>query len=626
MEFVGRWQPPGARMVNGVSVFGNFAYIGAGDSLEIIDISDPRNPTWAGGYVTGGSVYGVQLLGSHAFAAVFGGGVQAGGGLQIIDVRHPQTPERVGGVTNGDTYELDVVGQHAYVADFYRGFEIYDVSDPTRPNMVARFSPGGNPHGIRVLGRFAYVAAHFGGLMIVNVENPAQPVLVGSFSNGGETWDIDVAGNYAFLADIYQGLVVVDISDPVQPRQIAALPTQGHPTSVRVAAGRVFVTDYDGGIQVIDVADSARPALVGSLQLIGSTRALDVAGSYAYVAASEEGLVILRITERPLGISQQPLNRTVETGQSAVFTANAVSVAPFTYQWQKEGSVLQDGGRVTGATTSTLVISNAMASDQGCYTLAVSNAFGMVASSNACLTVVSGLREALDDPNLVWNTSGTRAWSLQFDESHDGLDAAEGGPLQAGIIADQDSITTSVTGPGTLSFWWRLEDAECFELSFQVGTDRLATIGPWITGATNWESQTVRIPAGAQDLKWVFQTFCGDGSPPGRAWLDEVKYTPAPALAIPKQTAESLTIEVTGSAGTRVQAEFSTDLVSWAPVPLPQLTLEDGRGVLQVPKSGSKAFFRMVTVQFNRGSRVEKGPSPGGAKEMSGATSRLCRP
>jgi len=95
---------------------------------------------------------------------------------------------------------------------------------------------------------------------------------------------------------------------------------------------------------------------------------------------------------------------------------------------------------------------------------------------------------------------------------------------------------------------------------------------------------------------WVVQTFCGCDSPSGRAWLDEVKYTPAPALAIPNQKGDSLTIEVTGPADKSVQAEFSTDLVSWVPLPLAQLTLEDGRSVLQVPKPDSNAFYRVVTV------------------------------
>jgi len=596
MEFVGRWQPPDARMVNGVSVVGDLAYIGTGDSLEIIDISDPRNPTWAGHYVTDGLVYSVQVVGNHAFLAVLGRDDSIGRGLQIIDVSNPQMPVRIGGVRKGDTSDLEVVGQYAYVADYHQGLEIYNVSNPTNAVMVARLSFGGNPEDIRVLGGFAYLAGQFGGLSIVNIENPAQPFLAGSFRDGGATWDVDVAGNYAFLANIYNGLVIVDVSNPTEPRHVATLASKGHPTGVHVVQSRVFVTDYDGGVQVIDVSAPARPVLVGSLPMSGSSRAVDVVGSYAYVADSTGGLDILNIAERPLGISEQPNSRQVETGQTAVFIANAVSVAPFTYQWRTEGSNLADGGRISGATTSTLVISNAMASDQGCYSAVVSNAFGAVASSNACLTVVPGLREALDDTNQVWNTSGTRPWRLQFAETHDGADAAEGGPLQAGIVGEANSISTRVVGPGQLSFWWKLEDAECFQLSLQLGAGPLATIGPWNSGATNWESQTVTIPAGAQDLKWVFQTFCGCDSPSGRAWLDEVEYTPAPALTIPNQKGDALTLEVTGPMGTNVQAEISTNLLSWTPLASPRLTLANGRGVLQVPKPDSKAFYRVVIV------------------------------
>jgi len=215
------------------------------------------------------------------------------------------------------------------------------------------------------------------------------------------------------------------------------------------------------------------------------------------------------------------------------------------------------------------------------------------AQTNASLQ----LREALDDTNLVWSTSGTAAWGLQFDETHDGADAAQGGPLQAGVVGVVSGIGTSVIGPGTLSFWWKIEDTNCFELNFSVGTNGVATNGPWPSGSTNWEQQIFRIPPGSQNLTWVFQTMCGDGSPPGSAWLDEVKYIPdGPALAVLSHNSDSLSVEVTGSAGIRVQAEFSMDLLSWAPFPLAQLTLEDGRGVLQVPKSGSKAFYRVITV------------------------------
>src|SRR5690349_16525533 len=128
-------------------------------------------------------------------------------------------------------------------------------------------------------------------------------------------------------------------------------------------------------------------------------------------------------------------------------------------------------------------------------------------------------------------------------------------------------------------------------MSLRAGTNELASIDPSTMGATNWELQTVSIPSGPQDLTWVFNTMCGDGSPPGRAWLDEVDFMPDKhALGVPRETGEGLTLEVTGSSGTRVQAEISTNLLEWAPIPAAQVTLENGRGVLQIPKPDSSAF------------------------------------
>ena len=156
------------------------------------------------------------------------------------------------------------------------------------------------------------------------------------------------------------------------------------------------------------------------------------------------------------------------------------------------------------------------------------------------------LREALDDTNLVWTTSNTidPCWRLQCTETHDGVDAAECG-LQAGVVGALSSIATSVLGPGELSFWWKTEDTNCFELSFSVGTNVVARNGPETSGSTNWEQQVFTIPPGPQNLTWLFQTWCGDGSPLGRAWLDEVKYmTERPALAVLAHNSGSLTVEV----------------------------------------------------------------------------------
>ncbi len=526
LELVGRWRPS--------SGGSDYAFLGSGpNGLEIINVADPTNPARVSGIPTGGSAYGVKLIGSDAFVADYGKG------LQIFDVSDVRSPQPIAGdASGGFSYGLDVVNGYAFLGDFFGGLKIYDVNVRSNPVLLVTLPIEGNPSGVRLLGDYAYVADWFGGLKIVNIANKVAPSLVGAWNDNGEIWGVDVSGGFSFLASHYRGLDVIDITDPSRPRLAATFSTKGYPTSVRVVGTRVFLTDYDGAVQVIDVAQPEQPILVGSLRTTGIARAVEVAGRYAYVAVGEEGLLILCVTEWPIGVSEQPIDLQVQTGQTAVFSAAAVSVSPFAYRWQKDGADLTDDGRIAGATNSTLAITNAMAGDRGCYSLTVSNAYGSVVSSNACLSVVPGLREALDDTNLVWSTwsiFGNGLWRLQFAVTHDGVDAAQSGPLQAGIIAEQSSLATTVSGPGTLSFWWKLEDTTCFQLSFFAGMDLLANNGPWGFGAADWEQRAFRIPSGPQKLLWVFETFCGDGSPPGSAWLDEVKYTPDEPPLITKQ-------------------------------------------------------------------------------------------
>ncbi|MFM7478028.1 MAG: DUF4347 domain-containing protein, partial [Microcystis aeruginosa] len=65
----------------GVTVVGNYADA-VGDTLEIIDISNPSNPTFKGNYdISEGQ--DVQIVGNYAYVA------DADSGLQIIDISNP---------------------------------------------------------------------------------------------------------------------------------------------------------------------------------------------------------------------------------------------------------------------------------------------------------------------------------------------------------------------------------------------------------------------------------------------------------------------------------------------------------------------------------------------------------
>lgn len=66
-------------------------------------------------------------------------------------------------------------------------------------------------------------------------------------------------------------------------------------------------------------------------------------------------------------------NESVATGQTFVFDYSGRSHSTDTKQWAKEGSPLTDGGRISGATTDTLTITNVEAGDAGEYTLELTN-------------------------------------------------------------------------------------------------------------------------------------------------------------------------------------------------------------------------------------------------------------
>ena len=101
--------------------------------------------------------------------------------------------------------------------------------------------------------------------------------------------------------------------------------------------------------------------------------------------------------------TNQPRNIVTNAGASLVWAITAVSASPVSYQWQKDGLDLTDGGRFLGTRTSALLLSNALTSDSGTYSLVVSNAAGLLRRPVAGLTVLDPFltSQPLDQSSLV---------------------------------------------------------------------------------------------------------------------------------------------------------------------------------------------------------------------------------
>ena len=120
----------------------------------------------------------------------------------------------------------------------------------------------------------------------------------------------------------------------------------------------------------------------------------------------------------------QPVSFNTNLASTAQFLASVSGTSPLTYFWQKGlgGSFtnLANAGRIAGAATNALMISNVAFSDDGFYQLVVTNIAGSVTSSAAYLNVVSAtpLITAAGDPISIYNGSSPAA--EQVPEAIDG--------------------------------------------------------------------------------------------------------------------------------------------------------------------------------------------------------------
>ena len=224
----------------------------------------------------------------------------------------------------------------------------------------------------------------------------------------------------------------------------------------------------------------------------------------------------------PPAITSEPASSTVYEGDTATMVVGATSSLTASYRWFFQGSQL------AGYTKSSLILTGVTTNQAGPYFATVSNAFGAVTSQVATLTVVPTvpLPIALNATNLNWITDGNANWHGLTDVSHDGVAAA-----QTCCITDSGHtrVATSVTGPGTLSFWWKVSSQTNSDyLTFSMNGAAQATI----SGEVDWQQQTYYLPSGTIALQWNYAKDGSGSDGLDRAWLDQVTYTSGPTTPL----------------------------------------------------------------------------------------------
>jgi hypothetical protein len=217
-------------------------------------------------------------------------------------------------------------------------------------------------------------------------------------------------------------------------------------------------------------------------------------------------------------VTVQPWARTAFRGTATTFVAKAVGAPPLSYQWRFRGM------DIPSATADTLTLIGLDFSQSGAYQLQVTNGYGLTKTLNAKLVVTIPLGEALDATNLPWTSSGSALWFGQPDDSVDGLGAARSGAIGN---SQETILQTSITGPGQLSWWWKVTSEPVFDfLQMRLGS----VVQAAISGEVGWEQRTMRIPSGAQTVQWRYAKDVSFSEGQDAACLDQVVFTADPPV------------------------------------------------------------------------------------------------
>lgn len=210
-------------------------------------------------------------------------------------------------------------------------------------------------------------------------------------------------------------------------------------------------------------------------------------------------------------------NPIVTVGTSVTLAVDATGGGTLTYQWLKNGAV------IPGEVGNTLLIGSAAQADVARYQVIVGNTAGETSNTGNLEIGATNpaFNAAVGAATLPFFTSGSALWIVDSEEGQSDSES-----LSSGAITDdqQSRLQTTVTGPGTISFWWKVSSENNFDfLQFFIG----GQLADRISDEKDWEEVLFSVPAGTQTLEWNYTKDFSISTASDRGWVDDIQFIDA---------------------------------------------------------------------------------------------------
>jgi hypothetical protein len=335
-----------------VQVVGDYAYVGFGPELAVLDISDPAHIRRIGWIVAAGEVMEITVAGDYAYIAYIDADLNqyvGATGLQIVDIHNPELPVSLSVNELSDCSENEsmvIQGNYIYFAfttcSAYGGIimpsgtyiDLLDITNPADPVNLDSYRANGLPfvNGIAVLDGwlFALFAEYDHPRMVVfDISSKVSLVETISFHTIPLTFSdqegIAISDNYAFIAGADNLLQVVDISDPTQPDAVITYTLPGQAKGIYTDTTVAYIVLSSNSVLILDTSDPLNLVYRGTYQTTGLSQDLFMEATTAYSANGVDGFEIFDtagLTQVGLIKYPQKINDIVFAGDYAYSTAN----------------------------------------------------------------------------------------------------------------------------------------------------------------------------------------------------------------------------------------------------------------------------------------------------------------
>jgi hypothetical protein len=293
---------------------GNYAYLVTLCYLIIVDISDQIHPSVVASlYFEGFRFHSIVLSSNHVFLA-------SDNGLTIYDVSDPNHPVYKAHYSRELT-DVAIWGNYALCVCTYwefpkstrsYGLEVVDISSPSVPSLIGTFELEKDyiPREIDVSADgYAYVCQSDeqntkGKLSVIDVAtNPGNPSEAGRYIISGEGLvGIAISGNYAYLIPTWPcRLVILNISNPKSPAFLGECPTYCGYGDMDSSGNLLGISHESGGFSLYNVAIPSDPVWLGNYDtpdtLSGRSNGIATRGNYVYMACMSDGLRIMDVSD-----------------------------------------------------------------------------------------------------------------------------------------------------------------------------------------------------------------------------------------------------------------------------------------------------------------------------------------